>query len=98
MGELTENAIFVKFTLFYLAFISLIILIPFDFEAADNTQDIIDSDTPYLGRLVSTVDNFFIDLTGLPPIINDIIFAPLAIISIYLIVRLLVYVLPFVGD
>ncbi|MFB6089163.1 MAG: hypothetical protein ABEK36_05275 [Candidatus Aenigmatarchaeota archaeon] len=96
MADITENRMFVYFTLFYSILIALIIIAPFDVSYTENHNDDLD-DVSIFSDILDTIDSFFIDLTGLPSIINKILFSPAVIIALYLIIRLIVWVTPFTG-
>lgn len=98
MADLADNNLFVFFSLFYSIFFGLMTLLPFDVIYSDGeVPDVGLESLDGMEYLTGTVSYFFRSMTGLPVILNIILFVPFGAIATYWLIRFILWALPFTG-
>jgi len=101
----TENKLFIYLAIFYTVFFGLMGLIPqgdvgYTLGDEGNSSGVLDTVADYLedsGTFGSFISNIFSNVSGLPVIVNTIIFAPITIIAVWWLIKFILNFIPFVG-
>lgn len=104
----TETGIFITLALFYMCLFTLMGTLPdestVDFELGDeeNSTGVLsvvedNVDENLIESIVSFIQRIFSTMSGLPDIIQGLIFAPLTLFGVYWLIKFALNFIPFLG-